>query len=165
MRSLGLLLLFKCTCYRTQTVTFRFGLASLMNVSIMLCLPHLPLPLFLLSRSCQSSLFPSSILTNILISGFSSKSCLASLLMPMMSHFRRTRLVADECGGTDEDWLGADDSRRRTTGRKHARMHAHPYMSGGSRAKTRTFPGAHIGSEHDLVMMTFRVRLKGSKKA
>ena len=34
-----------------------------------------------------------------------------------------------------------------------------------SRAKTRTLPGADIGSDHDLVMMTFRVRLKGSKKA
>ena len=39
------------------------------------------------------------------------------------------------------------------------------YKSGVSRATTRTFPGADIGSDHDLVMMTFRVRLKGSKKA
>ena len=39
------------------------------------------------------------------------------------------------------------------------------YQSGVSRAKTKTFPGADIGSDHDLVMMTFRVRLKGSKKA
>ena len=39
------------------------------------------------------------------------------------------------------------------------------YKSGISRAKTRTFPGADIGSDHDLVMMTFRVRLKRSKKA
>ena len=39
------------------------------------------------------------------------------------------------------------------------------YKSGVSRATTRTFQGADIGSDHDLVMMTFRVRLKGSKKA
>ena len=39
------------------------------------------------------------------------------------------------------------------------------YKSGVSRAKTRTFPEANIGSDHDLVMMSFRVRLKGSKKA
>ena len=38
-------------------------------------------------------------------------------------------------------------------------------MQRTSRAKTRTFPGADIGSDHDLVMMTFRVRLKRSKKA
>ena len=38
------------------------------------------------------------------------------------------------------------------------------YKSGVSRAKTRTFPGADIGSDNDLVIMTFRVRLKGSKK-
>ena len=39
------------------------------------------------------------------------------------------------------------------------------YKSVVSRAKTRTFPGADIGSDHDLVMMTFRVRLKGPMKA
>ena len=65
---------------------------------------------------------------------------------------------------------------------KHTRIHlactkwpdSHPdrlyhvknrYKSGVSRAKTRTFPGQDIGSDHDLDMMTFRVRLKGSKKA
>ena len=31
--------------------------------------------------------------------------------------------------------------------------------------KTRTFPGADIGSDHDLTMVVFRVRLKGYKKA
>ena len=30
--------------------------------------------------------------------------------------------------------------------------------------RTRSFPGADIGSDHDLVMMTFRVRLKTSRK-
>ena len=44
-------------------------------------------------------------------------------------------------------------------------MVQHRYKSGVSRAKPRTFPGADIGSDHDLVMMTFRVRLKASKKA
>ena len=39
------------------------------------------------------------------------------------------------------------------------------YKSCVSRAKTRTVPGADMGSDHNLVMMTFRVRLKGSNKA
>ena len=30
--------------------------------------------------------------------------------------------------------------------------------------RTRSFPGADIGSDHDLVMMTFRVRLKKAGK-
>ena len=30
--------------------------------------------------------------------------------------------------------------------------------------RTRRFPGADIGSDHDLVMMTFRVRLKKARK-
>ena len=30
--------------------------------------------------------------------------------------------------------------------------------------KTRSFPGADIGSDHDLVMMTFRVHLKKVRK-
>ena len=30
--------------------------------------------------------------------------------------------------------------------------------------RTRSFPGADIGSDHDLVMMTFRVRLKKARK-
>ena len=31
-------------------------------------------------------------------------------------------------------------------------------------AKTQTFPGADIGSDHDLVILNFRVRLKKIKK-
>ena len=38
------------------------------------------------------------------------------------------------------------------------------YKSGVSTAKTRTFPRADIHSDHDLVLMTFRLRLKANKK-
>ena len=31
-------------------------------------------------------------------------------------------------------------------------------------ARTRTFPGVDVGSDHDMVMMTFQTRLKDSKK-
>ena len=31
-------------------------------------------------------------------------------------------------------------------------------------ARTRTFPGADVGSNHDMVMMTFQTRLKNSRK-
>ena len=31
-------------------------------------------------------------------------------------------------------------------------------------ARTRTFPGADVGSDHDMTMMTFQTRLKNSKK-
>ncbi|XP_033110790.1 craniofacial development protein 2-like [Anneissia japonica] len=31
-------------------------------------------------------------------------------------------------------------------------------------AKTRTFPGADVGSDHDLVLMTFRLHLKKASK-
>ena len=31
-------------------------------------------------------------------------------------------------------------------------------------ARTRSFPGADIGSDHDLLMMTFRLRLKKISK-
>ena len=34
------------------------------------------------------------------------------------------------------------------------------FRSGVSIARTRSFPGADIGSDHDLLMMTFRLRLK-----
>ncbi|XP_072022944.1 craniofacial development protein 2-like [Amphiura filiformis] len=34
------------------------------------------------------------------------------------------------------------------------------FRSGVNVARTRSFPGADVGSDHDLVMMTFRVRLK-----
>ena len=36
--------------------------------------------------------------------------------------------------------------------------------SGVNINRTRSFPGADIGSDHDLVMMTFRVCLKKAKK-
>ena len=36
-------------------------------------------------------------------------------------------------------------------------------MTGVNTAKTRSFPGADIGSDHDLVMMSFRLRLKKIK--
>ena len=38
------------------------------------------------------------------------------------------------------------------------------YQSGTNRAKTRTFPGADVGSNHDLVILNFRVRLKTINK-
>ena len=34
------------------------------------------------------------------------------------------------------------------------------FRSGVNIARTRSFPGADIGSDHDLLMMTFRLRLK-----
>ena len=37
------------------------------------------------------------------------------------------------------------------------------FRSGVNIHKTRSFPGADIGSDHDLVMMTFRVRLKKAR--
>ena len=36
--------------------------------------------------------------------------------------------------------------------------------SGVNIHRTRSFPGVDIGSDHDLVMMTFRVRLKKARK-
>ena len=38
------------------------------------------------------------------------------------------------------------------------------FRSGDKIHRTRSFPGADIGSDHDLVMMTFRVRLKKARK-
>ena len=38
------------------------------------------------------------------------------------------------------------------------------FRSGANIHRTRSFPGADIGSYHDLVMMTFRVRLKKARK-
>ena len=38
------------------------------------------------------------------------------------------------------------------------------FRSGVNTHRTRSFPGADIGSDHDLVMMTFRVRLKKARK-
>ena len=39
------------------------------------------------------------------------------------------------------------------------------FRSGVNIAKTRSFPGADIGNEHDLLMMTFRLRLKKNQQA
>ncbi|WP_419610725.1 hypothetical protein, partial [Thiolapillus sp.] len=38
------------------------------------------------------------------------------------------------------------------------------FRSGMNIARTRSFPGADIGSDHDLLMMTFRLRLKKISK-
>ena len=38
------------------------------------------------------------------------------------------------------------------------------FRSGVNIHRTKSFPGADIGSDHDLVMMTFRVRLKKARK-
>ena len=38
------------------------------------------------------------------------------------------------------------------------------FRSGIKTARTRTFPGADVGSDHDMVMMTFQTRLKDSRK-
>ena len=38
------------------------------------------------------------------------------------------------------------------------------FPSGINRAKTRSFPGADIGSDHDLVLMNFKVRLKKTNR-
>ena len=38
------------------------------------------------------------------------------------------------------------------------------HKSGVNRQKTRTFPGADVGSDHDLVMMNFRVSLRRINK-
>ena len=39
------------------------------------------------------------------------------------------------------------------------------FRSGLNIARTRSFPGADIGSDHDLLMMTFRLRLKKKQSA
>ena len=46
----------------------------------------------------------------------------------------------------------------------HNQMVRKQFKSGGNVHRTRSFPGADIGSDHDLVMITFRVRLKKTKK-
>ena len=38
------------------------------------------------------------------------------------------------------------------------------FCSGIKTARTRTFPGADVGSDHDMVMMTFQKRLNNSRK-
>ena len=39
------------------------------------------------------------------------------------------------------------------------------FRSGIKTARTKTLPGADVGSDHDMVMMTFQTRLKNSMKA
>eukprot|EP00745_Piridium_sociabile_P027225 TRINITY_DN43904_c0_g1_i2.p1 TRINITY_DN43904_c0_g1~~TRINITY_DN43904_c0_g1_i2.p1 ORF type:complete len:164 (-),score=18.29 TRINITY_DN43904_c0_g1_i2:83-574(-) len=55
-----------------------------------------------------------------------------------------------------------------TNGQYHSQMDyflvKNRNRTGTNRAKTRTFPGADVGSDHDLVMMNFKVRLKNSNK-
>ena len=47
----------------------------------------------------------------------------------------------------------------------HVRTHSvKRFRSGIKIARTRTFPGADVGSDHDMVMMTFQIRLKNSRK-
>ena len=38
------------------------------------------------------------------------------------------------------------------------------FRSGIKTARTRTFPGADVGSDHDMVMVTFQTRLRNSRK-
>ena len=38
------------------------------------------------------------------------------------------------------------------------------FRSGIKTARTRTFPGADVGSDHDMVMMTLQTRLKNSRE-
>ena len=37
------------------------------------------------------------------------------------------------------------------------------FTSGIKRGSTRTYPGADVGSDHDMVLMNFKVRLKKTK--
>ena len=37
-------------------------------------------------------------------------------------------------------------------------------VDGIKTARTRTFPGADVGSDHDMVMLTFQTHLKNSRK-
>ena len=39
------------------------------------------------------------------------------------------------------------------------------FISGIKRGSTRSYPGADVGSDHDMVMMNFKVRLKKTKKS
>ena len=38
------------------------------------------------------------------------------------------------------------------------------FRSGIKTSRTRTFPGADVGSDQDMVVMTFQTRLKNSRK-
>ena len=68
--------------------------------------------------------------------------------------------------------LGEHKASRRWTwhapnGRNHNQIDyilvQNRFRTGINKAKTRTFPGADIGSDHDLVIMNFKVRLKKIK--
>ena len=69
--------------------------------------------------------------------------------------------------------LGEHKASRRWTWHAPNRHHQIDYFlvqrrhkSGLNRQKTRTFPGADVGSDHDLVMMNFRVHaLEENKQA
>ena len=56
-----------------------------------------------------------------------------------------------------EDGLGIGQMDNTTTIKILVRKR---FQSGVNIARTRSFPGAVIGSDHDLLMMTFRLRLK-----
>ena len=64
-------------------------------------------------------------------------------------------------------------SRRWTWHNPHEQHHNHidyilvrkRFQSGVNSTRTRSFPGADIGSDHDLLMMTIRLRLKKNQQA
>ena len=64
-------------------------------------------------------------------------------------------------------------SRRTTWHRRDGNVHNQidyiliqkRFKSSVNKAKTRTFPGADIGSDHDLVLMTLKLKSNGQKKA
>ena len=69
--------------------------------------------------------------------------------------------------------LGPHKPSRRRTWQSPDRKHRNEidyilvgkhFGSGVNIHRTRSFPGADIGNDHDLVMMTFRVHLKKAKK-
>ena len=64
-------------------------------------------------------------------------------------------------------------SRRWTWHNPHEQHHNHidyilvrkRFQSGVNSTRTRSFPGGDTGSDHDLLMMTFRLRLKKNQQA
>ena len=61
-----------------------------------------------------------------------------------------------------------EDAWHRPDGKHHNQINyilvKRRFRSGVNIYRTRSFPGADIGSDHDLVMMTFRIRLKKARK-
>ena len=59
-------------------------------------------------------------------------------------------------------------SRHSPNGQHHSQIDYIParkrFRSGVNIARTRSFPGADVGSDHDLLMMTFHLRLKRISK-